>query len=141
MPLGAFIASREKMQSLAQNPMLGHLTTFGGHPVSCAAGWAAFRVLQREGWIDHVASKEALMRRELSHLSETGRLSGQGLLLALPLGDFDRVLSVQQALIQQGLLTDWFLFENQALRLAPPLSITEEELQQACRAIRHAIPS
>jgi acetylornithine/N-succinyldiaminopimelate aminotransferase len=141
MPLGAFIASGEKMQSLAQNPMLGHLTTFGGHPVSCAAGWAAFHVLQREGWIEEVAAKESLLRRELSHLSVTGSLSGQGLLLALPLGDFDRVLSVQQALIQQGLLTDWFLFENQALRLAPPLSISEEELQQACRAIRHAIPS
>lgn len=141
MPLGAFIASREKMQSLAHNPMLGHLTTFGGHPVSCAAGWAAFRVLQREGWIDHVASKEALLRRELSHLSVTGSLSGQGLLLALPLGDFDRVLTVQQDLIKQGLLTDWFLFENQALRLAPPLSISEDELHQACRAIRQAIPS
>jgi acetylornithine/succinyldiaminopimelate/putrescine aminotransferase len=121
--------------------MLGHLTTFGGHPVSCAAGWAAFHVLQREGWIEEVAAKESLLRRELSHLSVTGSLSGQGLLLALPLGDFDRVLAVQQELIQQGLLTDWFLFENQALRLAPPLSISEDELLQACRAIRQAIPS
>ncbi len=141
MPLGAFIASREKMRSLAQNPMLGHLTTFGGHPVSCAAGWAAFQVLQRESWIADVVAKESLMRSELSTLSVTGELQGKGLLLALPLGDFGRVLAVQKHLISSGILTDWFLFETHSLRLAPPLSISVEELHQACSALRKAITS
>jgi acetylornithine/N-succinyldiaminopimelate aminotransferase len=139
MPLGAFIASKEKMQSLAENPMLGHLTTFGGHPVSCAAGHAAFQVLLRESWIHDVREKGNFLRESLSGLSMTGQLSGQGLLLSLPLTSFEQVVSVQQALIQKGLLTDWFLFENKSLRLAPPLCIEPNELAHACQLIQEVI--
>ena len=139
MPLGAFIASKEKMQSLAENPMLGHLTTFGGHPVSCAAGHAAFQVLRRESWIHDVREKGNFLRESLSGLSMTGELSGQGLLLSLPLTSFEQVVSVQQALIQKGLLTDWFLFENKSLRLAPPLCIEPNELAHACHLIQEVI--
>lgn len=139
MPLGAFIASHARMQHLAKNPMLGHLTTFGGHPVSCAAGLAAFTVLQNSGWIQAVAQKEAYLRAALGPLSTTGDLSGRGLLLALPLESFDRVLSAQKDLISAGLLTDWFLFEQKALRLAPPLSISMPELEQAVTFIQNAL--
>ncbi len=139
MPLGAFIASHARMQHLAKNPMLGHLTTFGGHPVSCAAGLAAFTVLQNSGWIQAVAQKEAYLRAALGPLSTTGDLSGRGLLLALPLESFDRVLSAQKDLISAGLLTDWFLFEQKALRLAPPLSISMQELEQAVTFIQNAL--
>lgn len=139
MPLGAFISSQEKMQSLALNPMLGHLTTFGGHPVSCAAGHAAFKVLQRETWVEDVSQKEAFMRNAMNTLSVTGQLSGQGLLIALPLGSFERVLRVQKELIQKGLITDWFLFENRSLRLAPPLSISLSELSNACALLTDTI--
>jgi acetylornithine/N-succinyldiaminopimelate aminotransferase len=139
MPLGAFIASHARMQHLAKNPMLGHLTTFGGHPVSCAAGLAAFTVLQNSGWIQAVAQKEAYLRAALGPLSTTGDLSGRGLLLALPLESFDRVLSTQKDLISAGLLTDWFLFEQKALRLAPPLSISMQELEQAVTFIQNAL--
>lgn len=139
MPLGAFIASHARMQHLAKNPMLGHLTTFGGHPVSCAAGLAAFTVLQTSGWIQAVAQKEAYLRAALGPLSTTGDLSGRGLLLALPLESFDRVLSAQKDLISAGLLTDWFLFEQKALRLAPPLSISMQELEQAVTFIQNAL--
>ena len=139
MPLGAFISSQERMQTLATNPMLGHLTTFGGHPVSCAAGWASLEVLQESNWLTEVTQKEAFLHTQLGPYSYTGQLSGLGLLLALPLGSFERVLAVQKDLIQEGYLTDWFLFENNALRLAPPLSITLEELSSACTAIIKAI--
>ncbi|NDH90043.1 MAG: aspartate aminotransferase family protein [Flavobacteriia bacterium] len=139
MPLGAFIASHARMQHLAKKPMLGHLTTFGGHPVSCAAGLAAFTVLQTSGWIQAVAQKEAYLRAALGPLSTTGDLSGRGLLLALPLESFDRVLSAQKDLISAGLLTDWFLFEQKALRLAPPLSISMQELEQAVTFIQNAL--
>ncbi|MEK9829843.1 MAG: aminotransferase class III-fold pyridoxal phosphate-dependent enzyme [Schleiferiaceae bacterium] len=139
MPLGAFIASHARMQHLAKNPMLGHLTTFGGHPVSCAAGLAAFTVLQNSGWIQAVAQKEAYLRAALGPLSTTGELSGRGLLLALPLESFARVLSTQKDLISAGLLTDWFLFEQKALRLAPPLSISMQELEQAVTFIQNAL--
>lgn len=141
MPLGAFIASHARMQHLAKNPMLGHLTTFGGHPVSCAAGLAAFHVLQSSGWIQEVAQKEAFLRTALGPLSHQGTLSGKGLLLALPLADFDQVLQAQKRLIDLGLLTDWFLFEQTALRLAPPLSITMAELHQAVSLLKSALPS
>jgi len=139
MPLGAFIASHGRMQHLAKNPMLGHLTTFGGHPVSCAAGLAAFSVLQNSRWIQAVAQKEAYLRAALGPLSTTGELSGRGLLLALPLESFDRVLSTQKDLISAGLLTDWFLFEQKALRMAPPLSISMQELEQAVTFIQNAL--
>jgi acetylornithine/succinyldiaminopimelate/putrescine aminotransferase len=139
MPLGAFIASHSRMQHLAKNPMLGHLTTFGGHPVSCAAGLAAFQVLQSSGWIQEVAQKEAFLRHALAPLSLRGTLSGQGLLLALPLRDFDHVLQTQKRLIDLGLLTDWFLFEQNALRLAPPLSISMAELEKAVHFLQTAL--
>ena len=135
MPLGAFAANRALMATLAEHPMLGHLTTFGGHPVSCAAGLAAWTILARDRFALRAPALEAQFRRGLEDHSAVREIRGRGALLAVVLDSFDRVLAVQQSLIQKGFLTDWFLFENQALRLAPPLTLSDDEAQRSVDAI------
>ncbi|MEY2650800.1 MAG: hypothetical protein RL608_1474 [Bacteroidota bacterium] len=135
MPLGAFAANRTLMATLAEHPMLGHLTTFGGHPVSCAAGLAAWTILARDRFALRAPALETLFRRGLEDHPAVREIRGRGALLAVVLDSFDRVLAVQQSLIQKGFLTDWFLFENQALRLAPPLTLSDDEAQRAVDAI------
>jgi acetylornithine/succinyldiaminopimelate/putrescine aminotransferase len=139
MPLGAFAASRALMATLAEHPMLGHLTTFGGHPVSCAAGLAAWNLLQRERLALRAPAIEDLFRRGLAPHPAVQAIRGRGALLAVVLDSFDRVLRVQQRLIADGFLTDWFLFESCALRLAPPLTLTDAQVQQAVDALRTAL--
>ena len=139
MPLGAFAAGRALMSTLAEFPMLGHLTTFGGHPVSCAAGLAAWNILERERFALRAPVLEAHFRRGLSAHSAVQEIRGRGALLAVVLDSFERVLNVQQHLIAAGYLTDWFLFENRALRLAPPLTLTDDQAEQAVQAIRLAL--
>lgn len=134
MPLGAFIASREIMQTLTTNPVLGHITTFGGHPVSCAAGLAAFRVLLEANLTKGVARKEALFRELLVH-PRIAAIRSAGLLMALEFESFAFNKQVIDRCIARGVLTDWFLFAPACLRIAPPLTITEEEIRQACRVI------
>ncbi len=138
MPLGAFIADREKMWALTGGPVLGHITTFGGHPVCCAAGLASLDVLLEEGWIGQVAGKEALFRRLLVHPSIRA-VRSCGLLIALEFGTADKNRQVIDACIQQGLLTDWFLFAPDCMRIAPPLCITEEQIEKACAIIMGCI--
>jgi len=135
MPLGAFAANRALMATLAEHPMLGHLTTFGGHPVSCAAGLAAWTILARDRFALRAPALEAQFRRGLEDHSAVREIRGRGALLAVVLDSFDRVLAVQQSLIQKGFLTDWFLFENQALRLVPPLTLSDDEAQRSVDAI------
>ena len=139
MPLGAFAANRALMATLAEHPMLGHLTTFGGHPVSCAAGLAAWTILARDRFALRAPALETLFRRGLEDHPAVREIRGRGALLAVVLDSFDRVLAVQQSLIQKGFLTDWFLFESQALRLAPPLTLSDDEAEQAVQAIRSAL--
>jgi acetylornithine/succinyldiaminopimelate/putrescine aminotransferase len=139
MPLGAFAANRALMATLAEHPMLGHLTTFGGHPVSCAAGLAAWTILARDRFALRAPALEAHFRRGLEDHPAVREIRGRGALLAVVLDSFDRVLAVQQSLIQKGFLTDWFLFENQALRLAPPLTLSDDEAQRAVDAIRASL--
>ncbi|MBM3433843.1 MAG: aspartate aminotransferase family protein [Bacteroidetes bacterium] len=139
MPLGAFAASRALMATLAENPMLGHLTTFGGHPVSCAAGLAAWNLLQRERFALRAPALEDHFRRGLSQHPAVREIRGRGALLAVVLDSFDQVLRAQQLLIADGYLTDWFLFENCALRLAPPLTLSDEHAQSAVHAIWNAL--
>jgi acetylornithine/N-succinyldiaminopimelate aminotransferase len=134
MPLGAFVADRGKMWALTGGPVLGHITTFGGHPVSCAAGLASMRVLLEEDWIGRVPAKEALFRRLLVHPTIKDMRSC-GLLIALEFESEAKNREVIDACIRRGLLTDWFLFAPQCLRIAPPLSITEEEIERACGII------
>ncbi len=139
MPLGAFAANRTLMATLAEHPMLGHLTTFGGHPVSCAAGLAAWTILARDRFALRAPALETQFRRGLQDHPAVREIRGRGALLAVVLDSFDRVLAVQQHLIAAGYLTDWFLFENRALRLAPPLTLTNDQAEQAVQAIRTAL--
>jgi acetylornithine/succinyldiaminopimelate/putrescine aminotransferase len=134
MPLGAFIASRELMWKLTENPVLGHITTFGGHPVCCAAGKAAFEVLLEGELVIQVPAKEQLFRELLVH-PQIKAVHARGLMIAVEFESFDFNKKVIDTCIANGVLTDWFLFASHCLRIAPPLMITEAEIRQACRAI------
>lgn len=138
MPIGAFIASREIMQALSNNPILGHITTFGGHPVSCAAALATLQTLLESDLIAQVASKERLFRRLLMHPAIV-EVRSAGLMMAFELPDFDFVRAVIKICLERGLLTDWFLFNSHSLRIAPPLIIEEEHIRFACKVIVEAI--
>jgi acetylornithine/succinyldiaminopimelate/putrescine aminotransferase len=131
MPLGAFISTREIMLSLSFNPVLGHITTFGGHPVSCAAGEAALGVIIREKLAEKCRKKSEIFKSLLKHPLIT-EVRGEGLLLAIGLKDPVYVPYVVSNAPAYGLLIDFFLFCNSALRLAPPLVITEDEISVAC---------
>jgi len=132
--LGAFIADRQRMWALTGDPVLGHITTFGGHPVCCAAGLASMEVLLEEGWIGEVARKEALFRKLLVHPSIRD-IRSCGLLMAVEFDSFEINKRVIDKCIEKGLLTDWYLFAPQCLRIAPPLLITDEEIRKACEII------
>jgi acetylornithine/succinyldiaminopimelate/putrescine aminotransferase len=138
MPIGAFIASNTIMDALKENPILGHITTFGGHPVCCAAGLAALEVLLNEKLIEQVPEKEALMRQLLVHPS-IKQIRGKGLMLAIELRDFDLNKNVIDRCIENGVIIDWFLHCTNAMRIAPPLIITPDEIKKACAVIVEAI--
>ncbi|MES2558783.1 MAG: aspartate aminotransferase family protein [Bacteroidota bacterium] len=134
MPIGAFITSHERMMNLAENPMLGHITTFGGHPVIAAAAFAGIQELLAHSWIKDVAAKEALFRKLLVHPA-IHKIEGKGLMLSLEFESFDFTKTLIDACIADGLITDWFLFATNRLRIAPPLIITMEEITTACNII------
>ncbi len=138
MPLGAFVARRELMQLLTHNPVLGHITTFGGHPVCVAAGLATLEILLEGELLAQVPAKEALFRSLLIH-PDIHELRSAGLWLAVDLGDAKKVQAVIQDCIGQGIITDWFLFNDRSLRIAPPLTISEDEIRLACSVILSAI--
>lgn len=138
MPLGAFISSRKKMFLLADGPVLGHITTFGGHPVSCAAGLAAMQALLDEQMMQDVQMKEELFRSLLIHPA-IQQLNSYGLWLAVKFDSFETNKKVIDRCIENGVLTDWFLFASDCLRISPPLTITEEEIKRACGIIIDAI--
>lgn len=134
MPLGAFIASKELMSNLSENPALGHITTFGGHPLCCAAGLAAMEALLSSGLMKKVKAKEALFRKLLAHPS-IKEVRSCGLLLAVEFDSFETCKRVIDRCIESDVITDWFLFADNCLRIAPPLIISEDEIQFACRII------
>lgn len=138
MPIGAFIASKELMSTLSKQPILGHITTFGGHPVSCAAGSACLSVIQEELLVESVPEKEKLFRKLLNH-TEIREIRGKGLMLALQLRDSKQLFPAIDRCIENGLITDWFLFCDSAMRIAPPLTITEQEIKEACTIINESI--
>lgn len=135
MPLGAFIASHEMMQLLTHDPVLGHITTFGGHPVSCAAGLAAFTFINENKLASQSLEKEKLLRSLLPNQ----KIHGKGLLLAVELNGFEQVQKVIHHCIGNGIITDWFLFNDRCIRIAPPLIISEEEIRLACEVIGRAL--
>lgn len=138
MPIGAFVANREVMQSLTFDPVLGHITTFGGHPVSCAAALATLEILLSEDHIAEVQHKEALFHQLLVHPA-IKEVRSAGLLMAIEVEDFDFMKAVQMKALANGVITDWFLFNEWSLRMAPPLIISEEEIRFACRILVEAI--
>ena len=138
MPIGAFIADRSLMQTLTNEPVLGHITTFGGHPVSCAAALATLETLLKSDLMSEVKAKEALFKRLLVH-PKIKEVRSAGLWLAVELESFDVLIQVIHECLRNGLLTDWFLFNNRSLRIAPPLIITESEIEWACKVILAAI--
>jgi acetylornithine/succinyldiaminopimelate/putrescine aminotransferase len=138
MPIGAFVASREVMLALSDKPILGHITTFGGHPVSCAAGLATLQTLLSTDYIQQVKQKEALFLDLLKHPG-IREVRSAGLWMAVEMVDFDFIQAVIKRCLEAGLLTDWFLFNDRSLRIAPPLIITEEQIRWACTVILNAV--
>lgn len=134
MALGAFVANRELMWQLTENPVLGHISTFGGHPVCCAAGMAALQVLLEEKLVDSVFEKEQLFRSLLQH-PKVEAIRSRGLMMTLVFDSFETNKKIIDACIVNGVITDWFLFAANCLRIAPPLTITEEEIKKACAVI------
>src|SRR5690606_28131181 len=128
MPIGAFIASKSVMDALKDNPILGHITTFGGHPVSCAAGMASLSVILDEDLIKDVSEKE-LFYKKLLKQPLIKEVMGIGLMLAVQLDDFQQVEAVSRLCLESGIIADWFLHCDSALRIAPPLTITEKEIR------------
>lgn len=139
MPIGAFISSSERMAYLTHDPILGHITTFGGHPVCCAAAKANLEVLTRiEPWLEQVNEKGALFKKLLVHpqIKEVRQI---GLMIAVDLPSPEMVDAVVSALLKEGYISFYFLSTRYAFRLAPPLCITEQEIELACNAIIDAI--
>ena len=134
MPLGAFIADKKLMDCFTNNPVLGHINTFGGHPVCCAAGMAAMQVLVTEKLWETVAEKEQLFKKRLVH-PLIKKINSCGLMMALYFEDFNNNKKIIDACIAHGLFTDWFLFAPEALRIVPPLNISNEEIETACKII------
>jgi acetylornithine/N-succinyldiaminopimelate aminotransferase len=134
MPLGAFVADKKIMDSLTHNPVLGHINTFGGHPVCCAAGLVAFDVLLEERLIETVAKKEQLFLSLLNH-TKIKAVRSCGLMIAVEFENFDWNKKIIDALIDKGVFTDWFLFAANCLRIVPPLVITKEEIKTACNKL------
>ena len=138
MPIGAFIANREVMGAFKNNPLLGHITTFGGHPVSAAASLATIQILQEENLIDQVEAKANLFKSLLVH-SKIKAIRNKGLMMAVEFESFGVLKKIIDRAIELGVITDWFLFCDDSMRIAPPLVITEEEIREACTVILQAI--
>lgn len=138
MPLGAFISSYDNMRQLTSNPVLGHITTFGGHPVSCAAGMEAMKVLLGEGIISEVAAKASKFKQLLNH-PKIIAVRNEGLLMAVELSSSEAVLESLRRCLEKGVFSDWFLFAPACIRIAPPLTIAMEEIEEGCRKLLEAL--
>lgn len=138
MPIGAFIANKEVMGVFKNNPLLGHITTFGGHPVSSVASIATIEILKNESLIDQVETKADLFKVLLVH-PKIKDIRNKGLMMAVEFESFDVLKPIIDKAIELGAITDWFLFCDDSMRIAPPLTITEEEIRKACKIILQAI--
>jgi acetylornithine/succinyldiaminopimelate/putrescine aminotransferase len=138
MPIGAFMASQRVMQALKTNPVLGHITTFGGHPVSCASALAALQVTIGENLPAKAVAKGALLKSLLVH-PKIKEVRGKGLMLAAELESFEKLKQTIDLCIEAGVVTDWFLFCDNSMRIAPPLTISEEQIREGCSVILAAL--
>lgn len=138
MPIGAFIANQKIMSVFKNNPILGHITTFGGHPVSCAASLATLNVIFEENLLEKVKAKAQIFRELLVH-EQIKEVRNQGLMMAVEFENFETLKPIIDRAIVRGIITDWFLFCDNSMRIAPPLIITEEEIRKACSVILSVI--
>jgi len=138
MPIGCFISSKEIMSSLKQNPILGHITTFGGHPISTAASLATLETIQNENLIDQVAEKALLFKKLLKH-DLIKSIRNQGLLMAIEFESYEVLKRIIDRALEAGIITDWFLFCNNSMRIAPPLTISKIEIKEVCKTLLKSI--
>jgi putrescine aminotransferase len=138
MPIGAFIAGKEVMGVFKDNPLLGHITTFGGHPVSAAASLATIQILKEEDLITQVEAKAELFKGLLVH-PKIKSIRNKGLMMAVEFESFEVLKPIIDRAIELGVITDWFLFCDDSMRIAPPLIITESQIREACKVILQAI--
>lgn len=138
MPMAAFVASAEIMSVFKSNPFLGHITTFGGHPVCCAAAIASLNILLESGLIAEVKAKEQLFLSLLKHPAIKS-INHKGLWMALEFENFEQNKAIIDQCIANGIITDWFLFSDKHLRIAPPLIITNQQIEAACAIIIKSI--
>ena len=138
LPLGAFVASQEKMNMFTHAPMLGHLTTFGGHPISCAAGLAAANFTITQNLVANSLAKAERIVSKLQH-HKIKQIRNSGLFFAIELSSVEVNMTINKKLIEAGLIVDWFLFFSNCLRLAPPLTIADDEIDYACDLILSAL--
>ena len=135
MPIGAFISSKEIMSSLTFNPELGHITTFGGHPVCCAAALANLKLLTESNIIENVNKKGELFINELKDNTAVKCFRQKGLMIAVELENEQNVSKLLELFVVNGLIVDQFLFNSNSFRIAPPLIITETEIKEICKTI------
>lgn len=138
MPIGAFISSRNIMEALTFDPVLGHITTFGGHPVSSAAALATINVIQEEKLIANVEAKAELFKEHLVH-RRIRDIRNKGLMMAIEFDSYQVLKPIIDEAINGGVVTDWFLFCDSSMRIAPPLTIKNEQIIEACKVIVKAI--
>jgi acetylornithine/succinyldiaminopimelate/putrescine aminotransferase len=139
MPLGAFVSSASIMQCLRNDPVLGHITTFGGHPVCCAASLAALEIITSSGLMQEVEKKSELFKSLLPAGGKIKAVRGAGLMLAVQLESFEAVQEVMRYCLEHGVIVDWFLYNSSAIRISAPLTITEEEIRRACEVLSKGI--
>lgn len=141
MPIGAFMASQKMMSCLSDNPILGHISTFGGHPVSCVASLATLKVIQEEKLLENIEEKHELFKQLLNPKTTKAikEFRGIGLMLAVEFESFEFLQKVIAHCLELGLLSDWFLYCDNSMRIAPPLIITKKEIKKACKIILEAI--
>jgi acetylornithine/N-succinyldiaminopimelate aminotransferase len=140
MPMGGFISSKENMNLFTHNPMLGHITTFGGHPINCAAALANLEVIEQENLLDSAEEKGALIESLLSH-PKIVEVRRRGLMFAVEFESAELVAQIVNKCLESGLITFWFLSCPESFRLAPPLTITKQEIKEGCEIINKAVES
>jgi 4-aminobutyrate aminotransferase-like enzyme len=138
MPIGAFISSKEKMAVFKENPTLGHITTFGGHPIIAAAALATLQEITEGNLISETLRKEKLIRSLLIH-PEIQEIRGMGLMLAVLVKDGATASRIILKCLEKGLILFWLLFEDRAIRITPPLTITDDEIKEGCAILLEAI--
>ncbi|MBC8397478.1 MAG: aspartate aminotransferase family protein, partial [Flavobacteriales bacterium] len=138
MPIGAFIASWELMNLLTFEPKLGHITTFGGHPINCAASLATLEHLLTDDVMQKVDEKEQLFRLHLKH-PKIKEIRGKGLMLSIEFDDEELATKVVEQSLENGLILFYFLFTKTAIRITPPLTISDKEIIEGCNIIKEIL--